>query len=65
MVAFVAHEQSTNGIPLDQRLVMAPVQAAGPAVVTGPHRSRTIGAAGLVGALGAAVVLGVAARPRL
>jgi hypothetical protein len=64
MVAFVAREQSTNGIPPDQRLVMAPVQAAGPAVATGPRRTRTVGAAGLAGALGAAVVLGVAARPR-
>jgi hypothetical protein len=64
MVAFVTHEQSSNGIPPDQRIVMAQVQAAGPAVVRGPHRSRTIGAAGIAGALGAAVVLGVAARPR-
>jgi hypothetical protein len=64
MVAFVAQEQSTNGIPADQRLVMASVQPAGPAVGTGPRRSRTFGAAGLAGALAAAGVLGVAARPR-
>lgn len=64
MIAFVAREQASNGIPPEQRLVMAVVQVARGAVRTGPHRGRTVGLALLVGALAAAVVLGVAARPR-
>jgi hypothetical protein len=64
MVAYVTREQATNGIPLGQRLVMAQVQSAADPVTTGPTRGRTLALAALAGILAAAVVLGVAARPR-
>ncbi len=64
VVAYVVDEQVSNGIPPAQRIVMAQVQAAGGAVVSGARRSRTVGIAALAGALAASVVLGFAARPR-
>ncbi len=64
MVAFVAQEQSSNGIPPAQRLVMGQVQAAAGAVASGAHRGRTLGIAALAAALAASVALGLAARPR-
>lgn len=64
LVDYVVREQSTNGIPLAQRLVMTQVQGAVGSGSAGPHRSRSIGIGLLAGALAAAVVLGIAARPR-
>jgi hypothetical protein len=62
LVAYVVKEQTP--IPPAQRIVMTQVQPAGFPARTGPHRSRSVGLAALAAALAAAVVLGVAARPR-
>ncbi|MGZ6791328.1 MAG: hypothetical protein ACXVGH_00115 [Mycobacteriales bacterium] len=64
LVAYVSSEQVTNGIPADQRLEAAVVQDAGPALAPASSRTRTLGLALVAGALAAAAVLAVAARPR-
>ena len=62
MVGYVTHEQTTNGIPLILQLTAAPVASAGPGLATGTRSRRVLAISLLVGALSAALVLGVAAQ---
>lgn len=64
VVTYVANEQAANGITDPLRLVATPVQPAGPGVAAGTHRKRVLALSGLVGVLTAALVLGLAMRPR-
>ena len=64
LVSYVEREQTAFAIPVAQRLLMSPVQMAGPGFRPTRGLSRPLGVAALGGGLAAAVVLALASRQR-